>query len=134
MWSGGDHSGHGRLGEYGARPLIRVVDVDGNVGRAEHERGQDRQVQIHRTRGDTDADFVARTDAGFGHLQREIADRRDELSVAEHPSAVVEGGLIGMGSGGLEEDVDEGAVLTGPYGGRELRCVFSHVSSGSFGS
>ena len=48
--------------------------------------------------------------------------------------AVVEGGLIGMGSGGLEEDVDEGAVLTGPYGGQELRCVFSHVSSGSFGS
>ncbi len=134
MWSGGYHSGHGRLGEDGARAFIRVVDVDGNVGCAEHERGQDRQVQTHRSRRDTDADLVPGSDSGCGHLQGEIADRGDELRVAEHPSAVVEGRLIGMSSGRLEEDVDEGAVLTGTYGGWELRCVFSHVSSGSIGS
>ena len=131
---GGDDSGDGRLGEHGAGPLIGVVDVDGNVRRAEHERGQDRQVQFHRSRGNTDADLVTGADAGFCHVEREIADGDDELCVAEHPRAVVEGRLIGVGTGRLEEDVDEGAVLTGPYGGRELRCVFSHVSSGSLGS
>ena len=105
----GDHAAHLRLAEDQARPLVGVVGVHRDVGRAGREHAQDREVQLLRPGYHAHADPVAAADAGGVQAGRRGAHAGHELAIAQRAGPVVERGRLGMPCRGLPEDVDERA-------------------------
>ena len=68
-----------RLAEHEVGALVGVVGVDGHVGRAGVQHGEDGDVEVVRARGHADADAVAGADAG----SREPRRRAPSTAVGE---------------------------------------------------
>ncbi len=92
--------------EYQFGALVGVVGVDGNVGRADGQRRQDRLIQRKAARRHPDADPVAATDAPGGQPRDARFDIADQLAVGELHCAVVDRRGVGVARGGVVEDVD----------------------------
>ena len=58
-----DDGGDGGLVENGARPLVGVVGVDGDIRAAGQQDGHDRDVEVDRAGPDSHADLGAGADA-----------------------------------------------------------------------
>ncbi len=86
----GDDGDDAGLGEHQLGALRRVVGVDGHVGRAGGQRGQDRHVERVAARRHPDADAVAAPDAAGGQPGDAVLDVGDQLGVGELDGAVVE--------------------------------------------
>ncbi len=108
------------LPEDDPRPLVGVVVVDRDVGRARDEDAGDGDVEVEGARGDADADAVTAFDAGRTQGVGDVLGSLGELAIGEDARAVVDGGRVGMGLDRGAQDVDEGAwagCLTPPEQG-----------------
>ena len=99
-----------RLAEHHVGALLGVVGVDGDVGGADRQRREDRDVQVGGARGDADADPVAVADPGGAEHGAEGVDLAQQRGVVEHPVAVVDRRGTGVGAGGRLENVAQGPL------------------------
>ncbi len=79
----GDDRGDTGLTEDQFGPLLGVVRVDRDVGRAGLQGAEDRDVQVVVAGRDPDADPVARADAEVGQPAGELGDLAEQFAVAE---------------------------------------------------
>ena len=119
----GDHSGALRLGEDGARSLIRIVHVDGDIGAADHEDAEDGRVEVRRPGRDAHAHCVARPHPGICQGECAVPHRLEQLPVPQHRRPVVDGGRVRVRGSGLHDQIDECAGRRRPIAGGELRRV-----------
>jgi hypothetical protein len=98
-----------RLAEDELRPLFRLVEIGGHVGRAGGEHGQDADVELGPAGRHGDADPVAGADAVRPELAGAAFDAVGQCAVGQPGDAVVEGRRPGMMGHGLRENIDERA-------------------------
>lgn len=114
--SGAHDRPYSSLAEDQVGPFVRVLGVDGHVGGARGEDGEDRHVELVGPGRDAYADPVPGPDSGRGEGAAAAVDLGGQGAVAEPGGAVVEGGLVGVRPYGGLEDVDEGAGRGGGPG------------------
>ena len=91
------------------RPLVRVVEVDRDVGGAGEDRAEDGHVEVHGPGGDADAHAVPAADVEVPQALGLGLDALEELGVAEHGGPVVEGHRVRVARDGVHDDVHERA-------------------------
>ena len=87
---GADDGADAGLAEHHVGALLGVVGVDGDVGGADRQRREDRDVQVGGARRDADADPVAVADPGGAERGAEGVDLAQQRGVVEHAVAVVD--------------------------------------------
>ena len=113
--------GHVGLGEHQARPLVRVVDVDRDVGRAGREHGQDRRRTARPCRTGSARRPGRRRARRRPQLGGPRHDLGAQLAVGEGRRAVVDRGGVAVRVDGGAEDVHQGAGWRGLVGAEEQR-------------
>ncbi len=89
--------------------LVRVVGVDGHIGRAGREHAEDRDVELLRARRDAHANPIPAAHAGLVQARGRAVDEGHELAVAQRTRAVIEGGCLWVTLRRVAQDVDQGA-------------------------
>ena len=91
-----DHAADGGLAEHKRGPLVGIVGIDGDVGRARSHHPEDGDVELARPGGHAHADAVAAPNPRGVEACGGAHDVRHELAVAERPVGVLECGSVGM--------------------------------------
>ncbi len=115
--SAAEHRPDSGLAEDEVGALVRVFGVDGYVGGACGEDGEDGHVQLVGPGRYADADPVAESYSGGCEGPAPALDLDGERPVGHSGGSVVEGELVGVRPYGGLEDVDEGAGGGGGPGG-----------------
>jgi hypothetical protein len=106
---GAEHGAHPRLAEHQRGPLLRVLDVDRDVGGAAGEHAEHGYIEVGRAGGDAHPDAVAAAHSGAAEPLRQIGDLGAQREVIQSADAIVERGRPRVPGHGGVEHVEQGS-------------------------
>ena len=84
-----DDDADARCGPHQLGPVVRVIHVDGHVGRPDRQHGEDGQVELCSTRRDADTDPVAPAHTRRGEPITDSPHLLKQAQVVQHRPAIV---------------------------------------------